>query len=159
MSERWRPVIGHESKYEVSNLGRVRRSAHGKRTCIGKIRKQIVCGTPYPTIWIGNKKHYVHILVLNAFRGRKPFKEAQGRHMDGNPLNCKLDNLQWGTVSQNNLDKVGHGTSKRKLTVQSVLNIRSNYESGMPMKKLADTYEVSINTIFQIIHRITYEEV
>ncbi len=51
----------------------------------------------------------VHTMVLRAFRGPCPPK-MEGRHLDGNKDHNYLSNLEWGTKSANELDRVRHGT-------------------------------------------------
>lgn len=51
----------------------------------------------------------VHLLVALTFIGPRP-QGAQIRHLDGNRLNCHVDNLAYGTASENRYDSVLHGT-------------------------------------------------
>lgn len=62
-------------------------------------------------IWDGKRSHpvYVHIMVLEAFVGPCP-PGMECRHLNGNPADNRLANLEWGTPTQNNLDQVVHGT-------------------------------------------------
>lgn len=55
----------------------------------------------------GNKKLRVHRLVLAAFAGPCP-DGMECRHLDGNPNNNNLANLEWGTPLQNALDRKEH---------------------------------------------------
>lgn len=50
----------------------------------------------------------VHRLVLESFVGPCP-QEMEALHRDGNKINCRLDNLHWGSRSQNCVDRVRHG--------------------------------------------------
>lgn len=50
----------------------------------------------------------VHVLVLAAFVGPRP-DGLEVRHIDGNPENNRLSNLEYGTSSENSLDQVRHG--------------------------------------------------
>lgn len=125
MSEEWRPVVGYEGLYEVSNLGRVRSLeryvirhgglASGRPLKIhGRIRK-LIEQPPwgYPVVSLSKDgvptKDYVHRLVLGAFVGPCPEGE-EVRHLDGNQRNPKLTNLAYGTSSENRLDTIRHGT-------------------------------------------------
>lgn len=110
MSEVWKPVVGYEGLYAVSNLGRVR-SFHGK----GRILKLQPSTHRPPRMQVelysdntGTWK-LVHRLVLEAFEGPSPFG-MEGCHKDGDPSNNKLTNLMWGTHRANIADKVVHGT-------------------------------------------------
>lgn len=51
----------------------------------------------------------VHSLVLMAFVGPRP-KGMQCRHLDGNNLNNRPENLRWGTAKENYSDRIAHGT-------------------------------------------------
>jgi hypothetical protein len=56
----------------------------------------------------------VHVLVAAAFLGPCPDGQ-EVRHLDGDKLNNCLDNLIYGTRSENNLDTVRHGHHKKGL--------------------------------------------
>jgi len=36
----------------------------------------------------------------------------EARHLNGQPLDCRAENLAWGTPRQNRLDSVRHGTHR-----------------------------------------------
>ena len=116
--EVWRPVIGHEGKYEVSNIGRVRsvdhmvyagegrqRLAKGRILKPGSLRRQ---GHQYVNLGKGNSR-YVHQLVLEAFVGTMP-DGAVTRHLNGIPTDNRVENLAWGTHLENMRDTLRHGT-------------------------------------------------
>ena len=106
VNEVWNPVVGYEGLYEVSNLGRVRGLQRGK------ILKQKKDRHGYVVVILskkGKKKDKrVHRLVLEAFVGPLPDGMVT-RHLDGDPLNNNISNLQYGSSSENNLDTVRHG--------------------------------------------------
>jgi hypothetical protein len=59
-----------------------------------------------------NKRHhrrFVHHLVLETFISPRS-EGLECRHLNGNPADNRLQNLSWGTHSENELDKVKHGT-------------------------------------------------
>jgi hypothetical protein len=105
------------------------------------------------------KRARVHRLVLEAFVGPCP-EGMECRHLDGDPSNNRLDNLAWGTQSQQHEDRALHGTSNRghhrsgvaKLTIEEVAEIRS-LVGTVPNKDLAIRYGVSRPTISNIRHR------
>lgn len=81
----------------------------------------------------GNKDRYIHLLMLEVFVEKRPIgkEKYQARHLNGNSLDNRIENLKWGTVTENMRDKNLHGTSYRgekhyrsKLTEQQVLYIR-----------------------------------
>lgn len=57
----------------------------------------------------------VHQLVLLVFVGPRPVG-FECRHLDGNPRNNYLSNLQWGTPKQNGEDRVKHKRLRCRVT-------------------------------------------
>jgi hypothetical protein len=53
--------------------------------------------------------HYVHTLMLEAFVGPRPFAGANGRHLNDVKTDNRMENLAWGTPSENNYDRVRNG--------------------------------------------------
>src|SRR3972149_1183846 len=96
-SEEWRPVVGWEGWYEVSNLGRVRRIKEAAGTRRGHILRWAVGGKPpYPRVFLCREGKVltkrVHRLVAEAFLG--PCPEGQEvNHKDGDKANPRASNL------------------------------------------------------------------
>jgi hypothetical protein len=96
----------------------------------------------------------VHVVVCEAFHGPRPSPRHQARHLDGNRLNCRADNLAWGTPAENTADKVRHGVIKTALTEAQVLKIRETYAAGgVLQRQLAVEYKVSRTLISLIVAR------
>lgn len=122
MTERWKPVVGFEELYEVSDLGNVRsvdregpvEYQHGTvvRKYKGRVLKPWRDTSGYLKVDLYRKgqvpTHYVHRLVLEAFRGTCP-PGHEACHWDDDPTNNRLSNLRWGTSSANTLDMVRNG--------------------------------------------------
>lgn len=112
--ERWR-AVPNQADYEVSDHGRVRsldrvvRNGRGFRPVAGALLSCTTGKRGYPVV-----KFYpggtvcVHTLVLTTFVEPRP-DGADARHLDGNPLNNRLDNLAWGTRIENVADMARHG--------------------------------------------------
>lgn len=118
--ERWRPVVGFEGWYEVSDRGGVRsvdrvvECSDGRRVPYrGRVLAQGTHPKGYRTVWLGRngtkKCVYVHRLVLESFVGPAPAGH-ECCHGDGDAGNNSLENLRWDTRSANNFDRVRHGT-------------------------------------------------
>jgi hypothetical protein len=117
--EEWRPVVGYEGAYEVSNQGRVRsldrtiidKRGNSKRLQ-GKVMKPYVSADRYHEVHLqeSGRRELVrlHTLVLEAFVGPRP-DLAAACHNDGDGGNNRLSNLRWDSYSENNLDLVRHG--------------------------------------------------
>lgn len=110
----WRPVPGKEGRYEVSQDGAVRslprRVEHplGPKFFRGKILSPRRGRRGRLRVLIEGVDRYVHHLVLEAFVGPRPAGQ-EGRHLNDNPIDNRLENLAWGTRSQNLHDRVRNG--------------------------------------------------
>lgn len=110
-SEEWRPVVGYEGLYEVSDLGRVKRVAAGQGATPG-IRKQSTHPSGYKQVSLskGNRQrtHKAHRLVLEAFVGPRP-EGMESCHANDIPGDNRLENLRWGTRRENLLERDTNG--------------------------------------------------
>ena len=103
--EIWKPAVGFENLYAVSNFGRVASTQfHGKRSF--SIMKQSTMPLNYKTVKLRDwKKGYVksypvHRLVAETFLPN-PENKPQVDHIDTNPANNRIDNLRWVTNLEN----------------------------------------------------------
>lgn len=68
----------------------------------------------YQTVKLAIEKRQVswkvHRLVLLAFVGPPPPGKPLARHLDGDPQNNSITNLVWGDNSENQIDRIRHGT-------------------------------------------------
>lgn len=98
MEEIWKDIDGYVGKYQVSNLGNVRRA--GKR--ILKPQKR---GQGYLSVWLYDghnnaKQLSVHRLVANAFIPN-PEGLAEVNHLDECKQNNRAENLAWCSHMEN----------------------------------------------------------
>lgn len=103
-AETWKPIVGYEGVYSVSDRGIIRRDRGGDGTRAGKILNPSL--TPYGYHCVGlsslgiQKTYLVHALVLFAFVGPRP--EGYGiNHIDGVKTNNRLSNLEFCTPAEN----------------------------------------------------------
>lgn len=119
MPEKWRPIPGWEKSHEVSNRGRVRSITRKIVNSLGHVTTRqgrdlkLKEDAGYLRVQLNfqgvAKMFFVHRLVLLAFVGPVP-EGKQVRHLDGDAKNNHLENLTYGTISENQLDRVRHGT-------------------------------------------------
>jgi hypothetical protein len=111
MKEIWKDVVGYEGLYQVSNLGNVN-AVDRYVPCKGSMAfragrevYQMMHWGNYRsvTLWKDNKRKVfrVHRLVGIAFLPN-PFNKATINHIDSNPANNVVTNLEWATQSENN---------------------------------------------------------
>ena len=155
--EEYRVIPGFPD-YQISNLGNVKSF---KRKTPKVMRPQKWCnGYRMIALRRGDKYHFrlVHVLVMLAFVGTKPDGLCI-RHLDGNPSNNQLTNLTYGTMSENQQDRIAHGTYGMKLTVRKVRIIRGLAKCGFTQKRLAEIFGVNRNAISKVIRRQTWVNV
>lgn len=163
--EEWRDIPGHEERYQVSNLGRVRsknfRVKHSRwpgqtRPVYGKILKQSFCGGPYLVIGIKEqgKKHTtkveVHRLVAAAFIGPCPPKHHT-HHKDTDKSNNVASNLEYLCIPDHNRTHFsGKAGNAHKLTSEQVAQIRE--AQGVSQEAIGKMFGVS-QTMVGLIKR------
>ena len=88
------------------------------------------------------------------------------RHLDGNRLNNKANNLAWGTHSQNQMDKHRHGTMNigetspvAVLTEAKVLKLRQLLREGRTQKEVAAIIGVSKSAVKHVSKGRTWKHV
>lgn len=164
--EQWRPVVGMEGLYEVSDYGRVRsldrvvRGPLGPKRLRGKILKPALRhGYEFVSLYVDgvSTNMAAHILTAAAFIGPRP-DGHHTCHNDGQPRHNHVSNLRYDTCAANQLDKVRHGTLLRgegvgnsKLRAKDVAIIRSAVRCGIPQRRLAEKYQVSPALICKIV--------
>lgn len=106
--EIWKPVVGYEGRYEVSNFGGVRSLRHigpkyhrVRRAPMILSARASTNGTLVVTFSRDGRRHEFQInwLVLEAFVGPRP-PGHKAVFLDGNRRNCALSNLRWMTRAE-----------------------------------------------------------
>lgn len=120
MNAEWRPVVGYEGIYEVSNLGLIRSL---DRTVVYRDgRRRIQKGITLKGTAIGEYGHLgvrlyksgisrpfqIHRVVAEAFLGTCP-PGMECCHNNGDGSDNRASNLRWGTSRDNKQDVVRHG--------------------------------------------------
>jgi len=168
MAEIWKPVVGYEGFYEISDLGNLVRVS----TCGGK-----PCRKPrVPAIKGGYRSFHLcahgirryrlaHIMVWEAFKGPIP-SGLEVNHEDGNKERPILANLDLLTKSENHKHayrvlkrtinvrpQPGEKNGSSKLTVEQVLQIRELHAAHWRRIDIARKFGVSDTNIGLITSR------
>lgn len=179
-NEQWKAITGFEQHYEISNMGRVRSIKNGRQRFL-KVAPQ---RDPkrYPCVTLSKDGvpflRSVHTLVALHFIGPKPSPVHEVRHLDGDNLNPRVDNLAWGTRKDNAIDRDRHGRTLRgpdhgmygrglkgeengfsKLTEENVRQIRALAQSGTPQRQIAKTFHITQGIVWRAIHRKAWAHV
>src|SRR4051794_29351593 len=146
-AEHWLPipVDGYRDHYEISDLGRVRRSAPGNATQVGKVRALALTPAGHPIVRLSargiTRCFAVASLVASAFLPPKPFPKAVLKHRDSDRANCAVANLEWAQTGDPEFRP-----SRRKLSaaeIEEVLSLRGVLPPGV----VARRYGVSATNI------------
>ena len=149
MTELWRPVVGWEDKYLVSDQGNV----WGIR--LERCLKQRWLDGRYKAVMLRkNRKQYtrkIHQLVAEAFIGPRP-DGLLCLHRDDDRTNNTPANLYWGTPQQNWIDCVrnerqvsrqGVLNTQARLSVTDVQEIKRLLAAGLSQPQIAKRFLVS----------------
>lgn len=163
MQEIWKNIKDYPD-YQVSNLGRVKsleRYVNHKikgfkqlKQCV--ILKLIIHKTTktyryYEVALYKNKKaktHRVHRLVAQAFIPN-PENKPQINHIDSNPLNNNINNLEWVTSKENNIHAWKYGKHIRKVVDDK--QIIKEYESGLSFERISMNNNTSPTTVSRVL--------
>lgn len=140
----WRPVPGYA--YEVSSEGTVRNIKTGKILApMHSGWRAVVRVSTNPRV-----DFPVSHLVLFAFKGARP-QGGVAMHLDDDPYNNRVGNLQWGTMQDNARDMARKGRGGAQvLTAEVVAEIRAQRAAGVRGRTLAALYGVSEQRICDI---------
>ena len=121
-AEIWKDISGYEGVYQISNIGRVRKTKNRKDGLPGNqflYMAKTDNGNGYDYITLHKngtrKNHYIHRLVASAFI-ENPQKKNCVNHIDYNRKNNNVDNLEWCTCKENIRHSAIHMSGPRQQT-------------------------------------------
>lgn len=171
MDELWRPVVGYEGWYEVSNKGSVKRVMPGAGTRCRILKPYIdTKGYHAYTLTINGrqKDHRAHRLVAYAWIENREGKPCIN-HKDSNRKNNVVSNLEWVTYRENTNHCIKNGrfnqhlhgligekNSKAKLKESDILEIRNSKES---LKNIAEKFGVTWKYVSNIRCRRAWKHI
>lgn len=98
------------------------------------------------------KDFKVHRLVLEAFEGVCP-KGKDGLHWDDDKMNNDINNLYWGTRSQNEIDRLRNGRHVKKGThsVDLKREVKASFPA-MSIYAISKKFDLNPGTVHYIVH-------
>ena len=135
--EIWKPIVGYEGLYEVSNFGRVRNAS-----C--NIRKIQINNRWYCYLKLCKdgkyKHHFIHRLVAITFIPNDD-TSLEINHKDENKLNNHIDNLEWTTRKEN----MNYGTIQDRIHKRERLNLQREIakKNNEIRSKMIQTYRTN----------------
>jgi len=164
--ESWKPIDGFGNRYEVSDIGRVRRvGRYARKNDGGVLSPRILNG--YPTATLSHeckgKAIGVHRLVAMAFVPN-PDNKPHVNHIDNNTMNSHASNLEWCTPMENVHHAMKTGSFVRgekngmaKLTAADIELATILRRDGMSGTKIAARFGVTNATMYKALSGKTWQ--
>lgn len=169
MIEEWRDIPGYEGLYQVSNTGKVRSMNYRRSGLVAELKQKNVKGYRYVDLVNKNgiKMLSVHRLIIETFIGPCP-EGKQVNHVDGDPCNNNVSNLEYVTAAENIQHSFAHlgrqtcpgaKNGKAKLTDDKVREILKLRKSGVKTKDIAKAFGVGSTTINNIGNGLIWKHI
>lgn len=163
MAEVWKDIPGFEGSYQASSLGNIRsldrtvvQVGRWGRPFSRKLKGRVLRPASsrrdphlYVVLRHGAPGSPVHQLVAAAFLGPCP-DDCEIRHLDGDATNNRVENLRYGSRTENILDVYRQGRAWRKLTLDEIREIYVRAHNGETGSALAREYDVAPCTVSAI---------
>lgn len=115
------------------------------------------------------KSKFVHRLVITTFNPVENMENLQVNHIDGNKKNNNINNLEWCTLQENmshawknglcsNSSPYGNLAHHKKIDRDIVDLILLDLKNGISYSKIANKYNISKSTVYQIKNGITWNK-
>jgi len=171
-NEIWKDISGFEGLYQASTLGRVRSfdktltsGLWNQETVLlkGRIIKSLDGRGGYLKVSLTNKSGKYIQITLHRLIGKtfipNPENKPQINHKNAIRTDCRVENLEWVTDSENKRHAIeylgnckGERVGTHKLTAAQVLEIREMYKDQYYNPRvIGEKYGVSRNSIIRII--------
>jgi len=171
--EIWKDIPGYEGLYQASDFGNIKslsrkiKCKNGKLVLFhGKNITPYINNTGYYKVRLHKKNisktDYVHRIIMKTFKENKNFHV---NHMDNNPLNNNINNLEWCTQKENvnhamklNLFPKAEKNGMAKLTNEDVIIIKK-LKGKLKQTTIALLYGVDKTCINQIMKGKTWKSI
>lgn len=155
--EIWKDVEGYDGKYQISTLGNVRSYAYGHARTLKPSPNELGYLRVFLCKYGLIKTLRVHRLVAEAFMPN-PKNKPYINHIDFDPSNNRVENLEWCTQKENMRHCIDSGRFSRGeahyksiLKNSDVKKIRAS--NGISQVQLGKIFKVDQSVISNIINR------
>ena len=170
--EIWKDVVGYEGLYMVSNKGNCKRiELFGKPLKKIRLRKLAINQEGYCRVFLSNyntkKTFSIHRLVAQAFIPN-PENKPYVNHIDSNPSNNKVNNLEWVTAKENvkhamqkgrmSFFKKGENNKLAVLKDKDIILIRK-MNGKKTQKEIAKIFNISQCHVSEIVRRLQWKHI
>lgn len=167
--EEWKDIEGYEGLYMVSNLGRIKSligwngRKHVKREKILNPYRQQASKNYFRSVVKLHKKRKkkdfkVHRLVAEAFIPN-PEDKPNINHKDGNPLNNRVDNLEWCTQQENITHAIETELNVRVIDTIDRDTLVRFLNNGCTYDEIAEILGVAKGTVFNYIKKFNIKRI
>ena len=153
---RYHPIADFP-RYEISDEGHVRNISTG-RILKGRAHRggyRLVRLFTEPNVYVDRT---VHSLVMETFVGPRP----EGMcvcHNDGDATNNALTNLRYGSLVDNQRDRIEHGTLGTPHTLRVVRIIRGLSKLGFTNRRIAEICSVTTKYAYKVANNYIWQTV
>ena len=158
--EQWRPVVGYEHGYEVSDAGNVRSLFRSRRLLKPAINRQgYKCVALYDESGSKPKTKAVHRLVAQAFVDN-PEALPWVNHANGIKTDNMASNLEWCSPSYNVQHAAktgllspceGEANGRSKMSDRERIAVCRLAKLGLTQKKIGEIFDLDTSTISKVI--------
>ena len=171
--------------YFVSDTGQVKKGEYrfyrvsplvGRYECVSKEKLVALNLTSHtkPRVYVAletksgkQKNFFVHRLVAQSFI-ENPKNKSEVNHIDGQPMNNKVDNLEWVSKSENEqhaysnglkINLKGSANPSSKLTENDVIEIKNRLSNGDSPAEISKDYPVDKMAIYKIKNGLRWSHI
>lgn len=167
---KWKPVVGFEGLYEVSeggevkSLERISSRAYAAHTKTLPVRERTLKpwtsrGYLYVVLCNGDTlKKSVHRIVAEAFL-ENPQNKPQVNHINSNPRDNRVENLEWVTVAENaaHAAEFGFTATGEKAKGSKLSNTESEFVKlyaglGFKQHEIASLFSINQSQVSKIVN-------
>ena len=155
-------ILAHNKGYKVDINGNVISPFSGKKLKLKERTDGYLAFSIKDPRSKGTRAVYCHRLVsYSKFKDKSFEKGIHTRHLDGNSFNNSPENIDIGTISENQMDKpskvrkemaINASTKIRRFSDKVVEEIKTDRDNGFTYKELSEKYNASTGSLHFMVN-------